>query len=204
MRARGQMLPPYDTRATLDADGGARCAPRACACHCAGRFFPRSRRGGPARRSMSARCCWRCAQAAEWIWIAGNHDPAPPSWLGGQIDRRRSPSVGCFPSRAVALHARGEIAGHLHPCTTVTRRGRTLRRRCFVSDGTRLVMPAFGAYAGGLDVRDRAVAACSRKFPRLCAGRRARLCGGGGVRFISSFHHASADLLSRNSAARRL
>jgi metallophosphoesterase superfamily enzyme len=45
----------------------------------------------------------------------------------------------------------------LHPCASVTRRGRTLRRRCFVSDGVRLVMPAFGAYAGGLDVRETAV-----------------------------------------------
>jgi metallophosphoesterase superfamily enzyme len=53
----------------------------------------------------------------------------------------------------------GEIAGHLHPCKHVTRRGRTIRRRCFASDGLRLVMPAFGAYAGGLDVRDRAVRA---------------------------------------------
>jgi metallophosphoesterase superfamily enzyme len=45
----------------------------------------------------------------------------------------------------------------LHPCATVTRRGRSLRRRCFVSDGARMVMPAFGAYAGGLDVREHPV-----------------------------------------------
>jgi hypothetical protein len=53
----------------------------------------------------------------------------------------------------------GEVAGHLHPCATVTRRGHSLRRRCFVSDGMRLVMPAFGAYTGGLNVRDAAFAA---------------------------------------------
>mgnify|MGYP001597852122 FL=1 len=53
--------------------------------------------------------------------------------------------------------ARGEIAGHLHPCKTVTRRGQSLRRRCFASDGLRLVMPSFGAYTGGLDVRDIAL-----------------------------------------------
>jgi hypothetical protein len=57
----------------------------------------------------------------------------------------------------------GEIAGHLHPCHTVSRRGRSLRRRCFVSDGNRLVMPAFGAYAGGLDLYD---AVYERLFPR--------------------------------------
>ncbi|HXM00513.1 MAG TPA: hypothetical protein VN932_11330, partial [Rhizomicrobium sp.] len=47
--------------------------------------------------------------------------------------------------------------GHLHPCASVTRHGRTLRRRCFASDGARMVLPAFGAYTGGLDVRDRAL-----------------------------------------------
>ena len=52
----------------------------------------------------------------------------------------------------------GEIAGHLHPCATVSLRGKSLRRRCFAADGTRLVMPAFGAYAGGLNVRDRVIA----------------------------------------------
>ena len=52
---------------------------------------------------------------------------------------------------------RGEVAGHFHPCTTVSRRGRSLRRRCFVSDGTRIVLPAFGAYAGGLDLWDVAI-----------------------------------------------
>ena len=52
----------------------------------------------------------------------------------------------------------GEIAGHLHPVARVSGRGRTVSRRCFASDGVRLVMPAFGAYAGGLNVRDRAFA----------------------------------------------
>jgi hypothetical protein len=51
----------------------------------------------------------------------------------------------------------GEIAGHLHPVARVARRGRAVSRRCFAGDGRRLVMPAFGAYAGGLNVRDRAL-----------------------------------------------
>jgi metallophosphoesterase superfamily enzyme len=53
-------------------------------------------------------------------------------------------------------NAGGEIAGHLHPVARVSRRGRAVSRRCFAADGSRLVMPAFGAYAGGLNVRDRA------------------------------------------------
>jgi metallophosphoesterase superfamily enzyme len=52
----------------------------------------------------------------------------------------------------------GVIAGHLHPVARVNVRGRGISRRCFVSDGRRLVMPAFGAYAGGLNVRHGAFA----------------------------------------------
>src|SRR5947208_687626 len=60
----------------------------------------------------------------------------------------------------------GEIAGHLHPVARVAQRGRAVSRRCFATDGKALVMPAFGAYTGGLNVRDRAFAAVfgARKF----------------------------------------
>ena len=69
----------------------------------------------------------------------------------GRIDRREQAAA-----RPESMPATGEIAGHLHPCGVVRQRGRRLRRRCFASDGTRLVMPAFGAYTGGLNVLDRA------------------------------------------------
>ena len=52
----------------------------------------------------------------------------------------------------------GEIAGHLHPCARIVQRGRSVRRRCFASDGSRMIMPAFGAYTGSLNVLDRAYA----------------------------------------------
>jgi uncharacterized protein len=52
----------------------------------------------------------------------------------------------------------GEIAGHLHPKARVPTRGRTMERRCFACDGERAVMPAFGAYTGGLSIRDAAFA----------------------------------------------
>lgn len=92
----------------------------------------------------------------EWIWISGNHDPAPPEQLGGKGAReilignlvfRHEPQKGNQP---------GEIAGHLHPCGKIIRRNRSVRRPCFVSDGTRMIMPSFGAYTGGLNIRHRA------------------------------------------------
>jgi DNA ligase-associated metallophosphoesterase len=151
----GQLLPPYDTRSTLKRLAAliAHYAPARIIAlgdsfhdrQAAGRLddFERATLG-----QMAAR--------AEWIWIAGNHDPSPPAWCGRALEEiaigalvfRHEPSI---------FRARGEIAGHLHPCASVTRHGRTLRRRCFASDGARLLLPAFGAYAGGLDIRDRAV-----------------------------------------------
>jgi metallophosphoesterase superfamily enzyme len=100
----------------------------------------------------------RLGRAADWIWITGNHDPAPPTWLGGFITSEIAFGRLVFRHEPGVLFQRGEIAGHLHPCATVNRRGRSLRRRCFVSDGKRMVLPAFGAYAGGLDLWDAAIA----------------------------------------------
>jgi hypothetical protein len=152
----GQMLPPYDTRTTLRRMGSliARYSP--------GRVIALGDsfhdRNGPERLDESERdSLIRFGQAAEWIWIAGNHDPTPPAWLGGRICEEVAIGGLLFRHEPSPAPAAGEIAGHLHPCKHVVRRGRTIRRRCFASDGSRLVMPAFGAYAGGLDVRERAV-----------------------------------------------
>jgi metallophosphoesterase superfamily enzyme len=90
----------------------------------------------------------------DWIWISGNHDPALPRDIGGVV--ASEVAVGGIVFRHEPTGAAGEIAGHLHPKARVTARGRTLERRCFASDGMRAVMPAFGAYTGGLNIRDAA------------------------------------------------
>ena len=99
----------------------------------------------------------RLTAGAEWTWVEGNHDPKPPDWLGGRVAAEIA--LGGLVFRHVPSDAQaGEVAGHLHPATRVKRNGMSVRRRCFVSDGARLLLPAFGAYAGGLDVRDDAIA----------------------------------------------
>jgi DNA ligase-associated metallophosphoesterase len=92
----------------------------------------------------------------DWIWISGNHDPALPSDLGGVV--ASEVAIGPIIFRHEPTGARGEIAGHLHPKARVATRGRSMERRCFACDGERAVMPAFGAYAGGLSIRDAAFA----------------------------------------------
>jgi DNA ligase-associated metallophosphoesterase len=151
-----QLLPPYDTRTTLKRIAAlvARHAPtRVIALGDSFHDRDAAARLDECEREMLA----RLGHGVEWIWIAGNHDPAIPAWLGGHIADEIAIGGLVFRHEPSPLRGVGEIAGHLHPCKSVTRRGRTLRRRCFASDGSRLVMPAFGAYAGGLDVRDRAV-----------------------------------------------
>ena len=111
----------------------------------------------------------------EWVWIAGNHDPAPPAELGGThcgelsvgpLTLRHEPASAARRSEHDArqpglfepdLAGSGfEISGHLHPVARIVRRGKAVRRRCFVSDGARMIMPSFGAFTGGLNIREPA------------------------------------------------
>jgi DNA ligase-associated metallophosphoesterase len=94
----------------------------------------------------------------DWFWIAGNHDPDAPEGVGGESVQEIAAGPLVFrhePSRGAAA---GEIAGHLHPGARLVARGRSVRRRCFAGDGRRMIMPAFGAYTGMLNVLDRAYA----------------------------------------------
>jgi DNA ligase-associated metallophosphoesterase len=155
---RGVLLPPYDTAATLARLGAlvARYAPKFVVA--LGDSFHDN--GGPQRVSDDDRATLGALQRGrEWIWIAGNHDPEPVHGLGGVSAAMFGAGPLVFrhaPERDDACA--GEVAGHLHPVARVNGRGRTVSRRCFATDGKRMVMPAFGAYAGGLNIRDAAFA----------------------------------------------
>ena len=152
---RGVLLPPYDTLATLGRLGAviARRDPRTVIA-LGDSFHDRDAHGrlsAPDRDAIAA-----LQMRRDWIWIAGNHDPAPPDDLGGAI--ASEVAIGPILFRHEPTGAAGEIAGHLHPKARVATRGRSVERRCFAADGERVVMPAFGAYAGGLNIRDAAFA----------------------------------------------
>jgi DNA ligase-associated metallophosphoesterase len=153
--SRGVLLPPYDTVATLSRLAAviAHYDPRTVIA-LGDSFHDRDaheRLSTPDREALSALQARR-----DWIWIAGNHDPALPSDLGGAV--ASEVAMGGIVFRHEPTGAAGEIAGHLHPKARVSTRGRSMERRCFASDGERAIMPAFGAYAGGLSIRDRAFA----------------------------------------------
>jgi DNA ligase-associated metallophosphoesterase len=153
--SRGVLLPPYDTVATLSRLAAviAHYDPRTVIA-LGDSFHDRDaheRLSAPDREALSALQVRR-----DWIWIAGNHDPALPSDLGGAV--ASEVAIGGIVFRHEPTGTAGEIAGHLHPKARVSTRGRSMERRCFASDGARAIMPAFGAYAGGLSIRDRAFA----------------------------------------------
>ena len=154
---RGMLLPPYDTAATLArlAQLIARYAPRFVIA--LGDSFHDG--DGPARLAPPDRTALAALQRGrDWLWIAGNHDPEPVEGIGGRCAAMLALGSLVFRHEPTGDAPAGEIAGHLHPVARLSLRGRAISRRCFVSDGRRMVMPAFGAYAGGLSVRDRAFA----------------------------------------------
>jgi hypothetical protein len=153
--ARGQFLPPYDTAATLVRLVRliARYAPR-CVVALGDSFHDG---GGPARLADGDRESIRAMQRGrEWIWITGNHDPEPADGIGGVFEAALA--IGALTFRHLPSGADGEVAGHLHPVARVSHRGRAVSRRCFAADEKRMVMPALGAFTGGLNVRDAAFA----------------------------------------------
>ena len=154
----GQFLPPYDSRATLLRMAQAIARHRPARVIALGDSFhdrdAADRLGEDERGLLQS-----LGKTADFVWIAGNHDPHPPSWLGGEITDGYRLGGLTFRHEPLSIFHAGEVAGHLHPCASVAKWGRSVRRRCFVSDGLRVLLPSFGAYTGGLDVGDTAIAA---------------------------------------------
>ncbi|WP_291295257.1 ligase-associated DNA damage response endonuclease PdeM [Elioraea sp.] len=172
LAARGALLPPYDSRATLD------------------RLVPLIRRYRPERivalgdsfhdRHGAARLAAAeadrlraIAEGAELIWVLGNHDPAPPAGFPGAVATEWLEGPIAF--RHEGGGATPEICGHHHPKAWVPTRGKAVSRPCFVADARRLMLPAFGAYTGGLDVRDQAIAGLFPRGARVFLQGRGRL-----------------------------
>lgn len=150
---RGQMLPPYDTAATLTVVETLVARHRPDTVISLGDSFHDGK--AESRLAPGDRDRIRAMTAAlDWVWVEGNHDPDPPESLGGRT--ARTLRLGPLVFRHEPSGEPGEVSGHLHPVLRLANRHRTLRRRCFATDGCRLVMPALGAFTGGLNVLDKA------------------------------------------------
>jgi len=176
--ARGQMLPPYDSRATLDRLEAEIDALQPAAVVLLGDSFHDAKSIGRMAEADKARL-GRLAAGRDWIWLEGNHDIVA---LAGAMDDLVGEVVETLQISSLRLihepqfgERNGEIAGHLHPAARVAAHGRGVRRPCFVTDGRRAVLPAFGAFTGGLDVRDPAIAGLFAEPPMAAALGRDRV-----------------------------
>lgn len=150
-------LPPYDTGATLAALAAVIAARDPAQVICLGDSFHDN--GGADRLPENERRRIDGLQRGRrWIWVSGNHDPDQPRGIGGEVADSVAVEGLTFRHEPAQAPAYGEVAGHLHPSAKVRRRGRSVRRRAFATDGARLVLPAFGVLAGGLNLLDRAFA----------------------------------------------
>lgn len=146
----GQMLPPYDSIATLTGLAALVAATDAQALWCLGDSFHDS--GGSARLSIGARDVLRGLTAKlDWVWVTGNHDHALTDPFGGRIVDEAEIDGLILRHEADCDDPRPELSGHFHPKLRVAIRGRNVARRCFVASETKLILPAFGALTGGLD-----------------------------------------------------
>lgn len=173
LAAQGHRLPAYDTATNLRLLEGLITHYQPKRLIALGDSFhdrtSGNRMDDSARASLNA-----LADKTQLVWILGNHDPALPEWLRGDQTAELALDPLVFRHEPQEAPALGEIAGHLHPCARIrsNRNSRTFRRRAFVEDGTRMILPAFGAFTGGLNACDPAFAPIFKnKFSAWMIGR---------------------------------
>ncbi|HMT41073.1 ligase-associated DNA damage response endonuclease PdeM [Sphingorhabdus sp.] len=158
---RGQFLPPYDSRATLEELAGLARKYAVEAIYCLGDNFHDD--GGEARlEDEAARLLRQLTVSYDWRWIVGNHDPGIAANWGGVVYEELWVDGITLRHEAEPNDRRPEMSGHFHPKFRQEIRGRLVSRRCFVRSASKLILPAFGALTGGLDADDSAISeACA-------------------------------------------
>ncbi len=152
----GQMLPPYDSRATLERLALAIRETGARRVLCLGDNFHDS--DGPDRlEPHAAGMLAALTRATDWVWITGNHDPRMAAREGGTLVDEIALGGVTLRHQAKRGEAGPELSGHFHPRLQITVRGRRILRPCTVASESRLILPAFGALTGGMDAADPAI-----------------------------------------------
>jgi DNA ligase-associated metallophosphoesterase len=159
----GQLLPPYDSRETLERLAAAIRETGARRVVALGDNF-HDRDGGVRLERYAAGMLGALVRAVEWLWIAGNHDAGLTRAVGGEVAEAAELGGVLLRHRARAGESGPEISGHFHPRLAVSARGRRITRPCaVVSAGVegkgRMILPAFGALTGGMAAADPAILA---------------------------------------------
>ena len=178
----GQMLPPYDSRETLERLALALRETGARRVYCLGDSF-HDRDGVARMEPHAAGMLAALTRATDWLWIAGNHDCVSAAQAGGEVCDEAEVAGIRLRHEARAGENAPEISGHFHPRLTVTARGRRIARPCLVvtdvvSMGQRMILPAFGALTGGMDAASPEIVAALQPACRI----EALACTGAGGR----------------------
>lgn len=148
----GQLLPPYDSHATLTALAEEVDRTDATRLYCLGDSF--HDRFGCDRLPAATRALLEgLTSRLDWTWIVGNHDPDFANPCGGRIVEEEEIGGIVLRHEAVPADPTAEISGHFHPKLRLNLNGRHISRRCFVASMRKLILPAFGSLTGGLDAR---------------------------------------------------
>ena len=148
----GQLLPPYDSHATLTALAAEVERTGAKRLFCLGDSF-HDRFGCERLPATSRQLLEQLTRNLDWVWIVGNHDPGFADHCGGRIVEEEQVAGIILRHEAQASEVRPELSGHFHPKLRLSMSGRRISRRCFVASESKLILPAFGSLTGGLDVR---------------------------------------------------
>jgi DNA ligase-associated metallophosphoesterase len=146
----GQMLPPYDSIATLADLTALAVSTAAEEVWCLGDSF-HDRHGCDRLPARAREMLTALTGATRWTWITGNHDPGFADHCGGAIVEEAEVDGLLLRHEADPAETRPELSGHFHPKLRISHRGRQVSRRCFVATERKLILPAFGALTGGLD-----------------------------------------------------
>ena len=146
----GQMLPPYDSIATLSDLTALAAATEPAEIWCLGDSF-HDRHGCDRLPARAREMLTALTVQTRWTWITGNHDPGIADHCGGDIVAEAEVDGLILRHEADPTEVRPELSGHFHPKLRLTHRGRKLSRRCFIATERKLILPAFGALTGGLD-----------------------------------------------------
>jgi hypothetical protein len=146
----GQMLPPYDSVATLADLTALAAATGAEEIWCLGDSF-HDRDGCNRLPGRAREMLLDLTSRVRWTWITGNHDPGFADHCGGAIVEEVLVDGLLLRHEAEPAELRPELSGHFHPKLRIRHRGRHVSRRCFVATPSKLILPAFGSLTGGLD-----------------------------------------------------
>jgi len=146
----GQMLPPYDSLATLSDLAAIAAGSGAEEIWCLGDSF-HDRHGCDRLPARARDVLLALTSQTRWTWITGNHDPGFADHCGGSIVAEAEVDGLLLRHEAEPAETRPELSGHFHPKLRIRARGRQVSRRCFVATERKVILPAFGALTGGLD-----------------------------------------------------